>query len=154
MPHIVNRRLEILYDLARQQAGCIVTCTLIFTKQECQQQVNKNLQYEMKCQLFGASSGWNGRDKLLHSYEVKYIANGAMIQPVHLTFDGVIPISQLTKDASKDEIYGLLTLTNPTLEPRKLKKQTNPVEIIQKHGIQNSEFFSGSQKFDLTFSDI
>ena len=107
MPHIVNRRLEILYDLAKQQAECIVTCTLIFTKQESQQQVSNKLQYEMKCQLF------------------------------NITFDGVIPISQLTKDASKDELYSLLTLTNPTIEPRKLKKQTNLVEIIW-----NSELLS------------
>lgn len=135
MPHIVNRRLEILYDLARQQAECIVTCTLIFTKQECQQ-VNNNLQYEIKCQLFGASSGWNGRDKLLHTYKVESIPNSASLH-VNLTFNQVIPISQLTKDASKDELYGLLTLTNPAIEPRKLKKQTNPVEIIR-----NSELLS------------
>lgn len=129
MPHIVNRRLEILYDLAKQQAECIVTCTLIFTKQECQQ-VNNNLQYEMKCQLFGASSGWNGRDKLLHTYNVEDIANGTSLQLVNLTFDEVISTSQLTKDSSKDEIYGLLTLTNPAIEPKKLKKQTNLVELI------------------------
>lgn len=137
MPHIVNRRLEILFDLARQQAECIVTCTLIFTKQESQQQVSNKLQYEMKCQLFGASSGWNGRDKLLHTYKVEDLSNGTSLQFVNLTFDEVIPTSQLTKNSSKDEIYGLLTLTNPAIEPRKLKKQTNPVEIIR-----NSELFS------------
>lgn len=129
MPHIVNRRLEILFDLARQQAECIVTCTLIFTNQECQQ-VNNNLQYEMKCQLFGASSGCNDRDKLLHTYKVESVSNSTLLQFVNLTFDEVIPTSQLTKDSSKNEIYGLLTLTNSAIEPRKLKKQTNLVELI------------------------
>lgn len=127
MPRILNRRLEILYDLARQQAECIVTCTLNFSKYELQQQVNHALQYKIICQLFDASSGCNSRDELLHTYQLQVIPP-TPTDSVNIVFDQVLPLSQLKKDLRKDEIYGLITVSNPSIDPRKLKKQTNTVE--------------------------
>ena len=109
MPRILNRRLEILYDLARQQAECIVTCTVSFDEYELQQQVNHALQYKIKCQLFDASSGCNcGNEHLLTTlYSIKCYHK-----------------KQLKKDLRKDEIYGLLTLSNSSIDPKK-QKETN-----------------------------
>lgn len=128
MPRILNRRLEILYDLARQQAECIVTCTVSFEEYELQQQVNHALQYKIKCQLFDASSGCNCGNELLHTYELQVILNPRRASTVNIVFDQVLPLKQLKKDLRKDEIYGLLTLINSSIDPKKLKKQTNTVE--------------------------
>lgn len=128
MPRILNRRLEILYDLARQQAECIVTCTVNFSEYELQQQAN-HVQYKVKCQLFGASSGCNTRDNLLYTYDVQIIAPTPTYS-VNLIFDAILPLSQLKKDLRKDEIYGLFTLSNQFIEPKKLKKQTNLVDTV------------------------
>ena len=135
MPRILNRRLEILYDLARQQAECIVTCTVNFSEYELQQQAN-HVQYKVKCQLFGASSGCNSRNELLHTYQLQVI----QLRPtdsINIIFDQVLPLSQLKKDLRKDEIYGLITLSNLLLDPKQLKKQTNTVEFGYKLVIDN-----------------
>lgn len=127
MPHIMNRLLEILYDLARQQVECIVTCTVNFDTHELQQ-VNTNIQYQMKCQLFGTSSGSNNWDILLYTYQPQFIAPESLAPLINLVFDEVLPLSQLKQDASKDEIYGLLTLSNAFMAPQQLEKRTNLVE--------------------------
>lgn len=127
MPQIVSRRLDILYDLGKQQAECIVTCTVNFNEQE--QQLESALRYQMECQLFVGSSGCNGADELLHTYELQIIPESTPMRSVDLMFVEVLPAIKLKKDLIKDELYGLLTLINPSIEPIKLIKQTNLIEL-------------------------
>lgn len=127
MASIVNRRLDILTDEARNTSKCTVTCTVNFTEFEVASQRN-GLQYQMKCQLFGDDSGLTFGDDLLHTYAAQTVPNGSVPSAsVNLKFEATLPTSTLNEDRGGDEILGRLTLINPAIEPRKVQKDTNVI---------------------------
>jgi hypothetical protein len=83
--------------------------------------------FVLKCQLWGADSGFFGSDDFLYTYgDVFSFPDGSPSSPEDRTFDVTVGESLLDEDWGKDEVYGKLILRNLFTMVEK-RKNTNVV---------------------------
>jgi hypothetical protein len=132
MPTLTNRTLTITRDPRKKTARCVVKCNVNFNALElCQMKAcPKASHYRLRCRLMGED---NGLGALINPDDVLFIYSDIFNFPDPTptatearTFDITVGESLLDEDIGRDEIYGLLILTNLATNAQ-LKKKTNVV---------------------------
>ena len=115
MAEITDRKLTIKHDHSKNTAHAVVTCKITFTGLElCMMRAcPEERMFVLKCQLWGADSGFTGSDDFLYTYSTVFaFPDGSPSSPESRTFDVTVGESILDEDWGKDEVYGRLILRN------------------------------------------
>jgi len=129
MATITNASLTITHDHEKKLAHTVVTCRVNFSVQE-QALMNAlpgtNV-FKLRCQLWGADSGFFGSDDPLYtSGDVHFFADSTPTLSENRSFRDTVGEGVLDEDIGTDEIYGKIILTN-LLFPVTITKKTNEV---------------------------
>lgn len=129
MASITNAKLTIRHDHNKKLAHATVTCDVNFTALElCQMKTcREGRHYKLKCQLWGADSGFNGADDFLYTYGTTfYFPDGSPSATENRSFEVTLGEGVLDEDWGQDEVFGKLLLTNLTSSAQ-ISKKTNTV---------------------------
>lgn len=115
MANITDAKLHIHHDHGKNTAKPHVTCNVHFTGTELclMKACPEQKMFKLKCQLWGADSGFTGADDYLYTYShIHYIPHPAPVSPVSLAFEATVGEGLLDEDWGTDEVYGKLILYN------------------------------------------
>lgn len=129
MATITNAKLVLTHDHAKKTVRAVVSCNVNFTSLElCQMKTCPGARFfKLKCQLWGEDSGLTGADDFLFTYsDVFFFPDATPAATESRTFSVLLGEGVLDEDWGRDEVYGLLRLTNlNTLI--EVKRKTNTV---------------------------
>ena len=132
MPQIQNRKLDIKQIKEKALAECTVTCQIVFSPDELQFMNNNPLmKFNLKCELWGEDSGFEGGDKLLWTFDgVFSFPDSTPTKTENAQFFVVLGDDVLDEDKlfnKQDEIYGKLILTHKLFQT--VSRKTNIAKI-------------------------
>ncbi len=129
MATINNAKLVLTHDHTKKTVRAVVSCNVNFTSLElCQMKTCPGARFfKLKCQLWGEDSGLTGADDFLFTYsDVFFFPDATPAATESRTFSVLLGEGVLDEDWGRDEVYGLLRLTNlNTLI--EVKRKTNTV---------------------------
>jgi len=115
MAYITDAKLTISHDHRKNTARPVVKCKVHFTGMELclMKSCPEQKMFKIKCQLWGADSGFTGADDYLYTYlNVIYFPDSTPSITENCTFDVTVGEGLLDEDWGTDEVYGKLLLYN------------------------------------------